>query len=91
MNPKSILISILAIFSVFNISCFDRNNYTAGAPDFPVEEENTMNQMLVSTFENVNDTVPLAFRGRELTTTPLIKKFYSENQYLPVWDNCHET
>jgi murein L,D-transpeptidase YcbB/YkuD len=85
MNPKSILISILAIFSVFNISCFDRNNYTAGAPDFPVEEENTMNQMLVSTFENVNDTVPLAFRGRELTTTPLIKKFYSENQYLPVW------
>ena len=27
----------------------------------------------------------LAFRGRELTTTPLIERFYKQNKYLPVW------
>jgi L,D-transpeptidase YcbB len=85
MDRTKISIFLLSIFSVLNISCFDRNNYTASTPDFPVEEENAMNKILVNTFENVNDTVHLAFRGRQLTTTPLIKKFYSQNQYLPVW------
>jgi len=85
MNPKNILFSVLVLLSIFSISCFDRNNYTVNTQTFPVEEENTMSQLLANTFENVNDSVHLAFRGQELVTTPLIKRFYAENQFLPVW------
>ena len=85
MNQKSFLISAIFLLSVFSISCFDRNNYTANTQNFPAEEENTMAQLLTNTFENVNDTIQLVFRGREIATTSLIKRFYAENQFLPVW------
>lgn len=85
MIRKNITFAGIMLILSFQFSCFDRNNYAGISKTIEKETETEMSQLLATTFENVNDTVYLAFRGCELVTTPLIKNFYAENQYLPVW------
>lgn len=86
MIPRNFFFLVfVALIIVLNYSCFDRKNYTSNTQAVVVEEESTMTELLTSTFESVNDSVHLAFRGKELETTPMIKKLYAENQYLPIW------
>lgn len=85
MIAKNNIYVITLLLAIFSFSCLDRNNYKASLSSYPVEEENTMTSLLMSTFENVNDTVLLAYRGHELSTTNLIVDLYKQNQHLPIW------
>ncbi len=84
---KTTTISLLIILSVFTSSCFDRQTYITQEQNQTTQSEITMTSQLEATFVNVNDTINLAFRGKELITSNLIKQFYTINQHLPIWTN----
>ena len=85
MKPKSISIFSLILFLLFNLACIDRNNYRAGVQTITADEESPLVFYLENTLKNVNDSVNLAFRGKELFTSSMVKQLYVENQYLPIW------
>jgi L,D-transpeptidase YcbB len=89
MKAKSILVSAI-ILIIVGVSCFDHNNLRQGKQSATVIDESQMTSMLVNTLINVNDSVNLAFRGKELSTGKLIKKFYGLNKNLPVWTSGME-
>ena len=80
----------ISLFIILSSSCFDRQSYIAQDQTSLLQVENTMTSQLETTLKNVNDTINLAFRGQEFTTTKLIKQFYVLNQYIPVWTNNME-
>jgi murein L,D-transpeptidase YcbB/YkuD len=90
MKTKTIFVSaiILIIFGVY--SCFDHNSLRSKNQSVSVVDESQMKSMLENTLKNVNDSVNLAFRGKELFTGKLIKKFYGLNKNLPIWTSGME-
>ncbi|OQY03956.1 MAG: hypothetical protein B6I20_03970 [Bacteroidetes bacterium 4572_117] len=78
-------ITIITSFLFIMSSCFDRQSYISQEQDIGRDIENNMAVQLENTLKNVNDTINLAFHGKEIYTTNLIKDFYTLNQYIPVW------
>ncbi len=83
MGRKSVL--VLMILFVFIItSCFERSSYRVSSRNSG-HKEYVLSHLFNRTFGNKNNKVRLAFRGKELNTSDLIRRFYERNELRPVW------
>ena len=90
MKAKTILITISVSITGLILSCFDHNSIRSGNQSIPVNDDSPMALKLESTLKSVNDSVQLAFNGKELYTSMLIKSFYTLNNNYPVWTSGME-
>jgi len=83
MNGKiaQILTFVLIVF-VFS-SCFD--SLKSGKQAIQTYDESPMAILLENTLKNANDSTFLAFRGKQIFTSKMIKEFYLLNKNFPVW------
>jgi len=82
------ILYLLVIVSVFTSACSEKAGYQSVMQSSNLPNENTnLIKKLKTSLSSINDTVKFAYRGNELSTSKLIKKFYVQNQYLPIWTN----
>lgn len=90
MKLQTIFVAALFLALSVSFSCFDHNKYTTAGQTKSIADDSPFAILLKSTLKNSNDSIHLAFRGKELYTSPLIKEFYFLNQNHPVWTSNME-
>jgi L,D-transpeptidase YcbB len=88
MKTKTTSIIVVLISSFLINSCAD--HLRSGHQVAQITDESPMAIMLKNTLMNVNDSVQLAFEGKKLYTSSLIKDFYNLNKNYPVWTSGME-
>ncbi|NJO90701.1 MAG: hypothetical protein HC831_18375 [Chloroflexia bacterium] len=83
MSGKNALV-LMILFVFLGTSCFERNSYNVSSWNLG-RKEYALSHLFNRTFGNKNNKVRLAFRGNELNTSDLIRKFYARNELRPVW------
>jgi len=90
MKTKAIIFIKVVFFTTFLFSCFEHNNFRADKHSNPIVDEGPVSALIENTLKDVNDSIILAFQGKKLFTSSLIKEFYRENNNRPVWTSGME-